>query len=365
MARALTVLQNATRAAGRSLRSGLGIILRTVAHRGRRLLWILAAIIMSCAIAIGAKAWLARTPDRNVDWEALTAIGTLSASMVAVTLAISGWLRSRKGGARLVSAWITEAYEPVVDADHYRRRVTLHVANEGDEPAYEVKVSVLYGSTGVELGPLSAPAIIAVLPPRRELNYDLSIAMLAHENSWHLRGSVTFRDPQGRRWHRDGTGVLHRASRSARWNSGIQDDHLAQLGRESLQNPLLLAIAFLEAVRTAKQPEDFVAPEAEGWQRVDWENLREEIANYQPTSMVAYPAPYIAQVKLVGDPKLHGKVAVGDSLRLDPETLMFLTLTYAPMRGWRVFSIGGTIAPEEIKFPRGTFEVSWDGAVFE
>ncbi|HEY0240703.1 MAG TPA: hypothetical protein VGC37_18900 [Friedmanniella sp.] len=56
-------------------------------------------------------------------WDVLTAVGTLGATLVALWLAVAGWLRDRTAGARLVSAWVTDDYLPVAHEGHYLRRV--------------------------------------------------------------------------------------------------------------------------------------------------------------------------------------------------------------------------------------------------
>jgi len=93
-----------------------------------------------------------------------------------------------------------------------------------------------------------------------------------------------------------------------------------------------------------------LAPEAPGWAGVDWENLRSELADFQPTSMVDYPAPRIARIKLSGDKSLQGKRVEGNGKPLELGIYMFMTLTLDPHRGWRIFGVGGSVPPDAIFF---------------
>ena len=338
-------------------------------HDTRR--WTRAARVAAAVVALGvvaAAAWVAVRslhPTVTVDapssvWDALTAVGTVGATVIALGLAVVGWWRGRTSGARLVSAWVTDDYEPVVQDDHYRRRVILHVANESDEPAFDAHVSVIVGASAVPLGPLSAPSPIAVLPPRRELTFDLSVPLLAHDNSWNPRAIVSFGDRAGRRWIRDENGALRRTSRRSGWSTKAAANRDLQLGNATLDNPMRVAMGFLAGLREGDgvDLENFgamLAPEASGWVDVDWVELRAKTMDFQPTSMVDFPAPYIARVKLSGAGTLQGKTVVSDDSVTLPGPMMFLTLTYAPDRGWRVFGIGDTVAPARILFPKGTF----------
>src|SRR5665648_107231 len=59
-------------------------------------------------------------------WEVLTALGTVSATAVAVYLAWATWRQRRDAVARLVSAWVTEDYLPQASSSTYHRIVTVH-----------------------------------------------------------------------------------------------------------------------------------------------------------------------------------------------------------------------------------------------
>jgi hypothetical protein len=335
----------------------------------------IAAVVVAFVIVAAVAGIAARSLDIDVTvdarangWDVLTAIGTLGATAIALWLAVAAWLRGRSSGARLVSAWVTDSYQPTTNGgDHYRRDVVLHVANESDEPVFDAHVIVIVGAVAVPLGSLSAPSPIAVLPPRRELTFDLSTAMRAYEDTWNPRATVSFGDRTGRRWIRDEDGTLRRASWRARWVTPKDASHERQMGTLTLENPMFVALAFLNGLREGDtaDPENFnlaLAPEANGWAEVDWEKLRQETMDFQPTSMVDYPAPYVARVKLSGDTTLQGKTVMSDDRVRLTGPIMFLTLVFSPDRGWRVFGVGNTVPPDRILFPEGTFGGGFDGS---
>lgn len=288
-------------------------------------------------------------------WSVLTAIGTIGATVVAILLALRGWLQEKDATARLVSAWITDEYLPREDGSSYRRAVHLYVANESNEPVFNAMVHVHVGLEETPLGPLAAPSPISVIPPRRELQFDISVPLLAHEFSWTPKAALTFSDPEGRRWFRSLNGELQNVSRRRhRWSRRSDFEDLRQLGdQQNLFNPMLVALIFLSALREETKPAEFsviLAKEAPGWAEVDWNELRAELAGYQPTSMVDYPAPRIARIKLSGDKSLEGKRVEGRGKPLALQNYMFLTLTLDPHSGWKVFGLGGHVAPDKIYF---------------
>lgn len=289
-------------------------------------------------------------------WTVLTAFGTVGATLVALALAVRAWVGDRKSTARLVSVWVTDDYQPRESGSSYRRVVKLHIANESNEPVFDAMVNVHISRHQTPLGPLSAPAPIAVLPPRRELVYDISVPLLAHENTWQPRATLEYSDARGHRWLRDLEGGLRDLRKSKMgWSKTAQEGDVRQLGREdTLFNPMLVAKCFLGLLRDEDvDPEEFavlLAPEAVGWQTADWASLRASLASYQPTSMVDYPASRIARVKLSGDSSLEGKTVQGHGSPLELHNLMFMTLVLNPRAGWRVFGVGDHLPPEAIFF---------------
>lgn len=289
-------------------------------------------------------------------WSILTAIGTIGATFVAVGLAFRGWRQEKDATARLVAAWVTDKFEPRSDGSSYRRTTHVHIANEANEPVFSAKLNVHIGRGQTSIGPLGAPSVISVVPPRRELVFDISTPLLAHGDSWDPTVTLTFNDPKGRRWLRQSDGVLRDVSgKKSRWSKQIKDIDEQQLGdTQSLFNPMMFALAFLAGLRDPKTPSSELAvllsPGAGGWADVDWDQLRHELENYQPTTMVDYPVPRIARIKLSGDKNLEGRQVEGDGTGLELSDYMFMTLTLDPQLGWRVFSVGGSIPLDAINF---------------
>lgn len=286
-------------------------------------------------------------------WTVLTALGTVGATLVAVVLALRAALRDKAVTARVVAAWVTDDYQPHSDGSSYRRTTHVHIANEGDEPVFDARVNVVIGRDQTPIGPLSVPMPISVLPPRRELVFDISTPLLAHTDSWNPRALLYFTDPKGRRWVRDSDGGLRDVSREkARWSELGEADE-KQLGdTQSVLNPMMIAFAFLAGLRDLgmawEEMQVVLDPLASGWSETDWDQLRSELENYQPTSMVDYPAPRIARIKLSGDVSLEGRRVEGEGLEL-PD-YKFMTLTLTPKLGWRVFSVGSSVPPDAIDF---------------
>lgn len=287
-------------------------------------------------------------------WTVLTAVGTVGATLVAVALALRAALQDKAATARVVAAWVTDDYQPRSDGSSYHRTTHVHIANEGNEPVFDARVNIVIGRDQTPIGPLSVPMPISVLPPRRELVFDISTPLLAHSDSWSPRATLYFTDPKGRRWIREADGHLRDASRDkARWSEGGEDLDEKQLGdTQSVLNPMMIAFAFLAGLRdlqtTPAEMQVVLDPVAGGWSDTDWGQLRSELENYQPTSMVDYPAPRIARIKLSGDVSLEGRRVEGEGLEL-PD-YMFMTLTLTPERGWRVFSVGNSVPPDAIDF---------------
>lgn len=308
-------------------------------------------IVAAVAILIAIKA-LPGTTNWDI-WTVFTAVGTVGATLVAVMLAWRGLRRDRDATARVVAAWVSDEFEPRADGSSYHRIVKVHIANEGDEPVFDASAGVLVGSFKTPLGPLSVPPVVSVIPPRRELVYDISVPLLAHGGAWNPLVELWFADPKGRRWHRDSIGALSEVTgQKAKWSEPVVELDEAQLGDQSLLNPMTIALAFLAGLQDEGTSADnlkvLLAPEAVGWHAADWIQIRAELARYQPTSMVAYPAPRIARIKLSGDQSLQGRVALGERMQLSD--YKFLTLTMSPQRGWRVFSVGDAVPPEAIYF---------------
>jgi hypothetical protein len=320
-----------------------------------QVLWLIVLVLAAIALVlvlVNALPW-SLTCDL---WTVLTTVGTVGATLVALVLALRAWTQEKDATARFVSAWVTDEYQPRSDGSSYKRVAHLHVANESNEPVFNAMVNVHIGRDLTPIGPLAAPAPISVIPQRRELIFDISVPLLAHADSWYPKAALTFTDPKGRHWLRGVNGELQDVSRQGlRWSkkSGPGDER--QLGnQESLFNPMLIALTFLSGLRDDKTEIDdlrvLLAPEASDWDKADWDSLRSELADFQPTSMVDYPAPRIARVKLSGDKTLGGKSVQGNGKPLELDVYMFMTLTLDPQQGWRVFGVGANVPPDAIYF---------------
>ena len=289
-------------------------------------------------------------------WTVLTAIGTIGATIVALALALRSWFSERDATARVISAWVADEYRPRDDGVSYIRDATLHVANESDEPVFNAFINVHIGRDAIPIGPLAAPFPISVIPAHRELVFDISVPLLAHSGAWSPRAELTFVDPRGRRWFRGLNGEVQDVSHQGMsWSRepGHQDER--QLGaQDSPFNPMFVALTFLGSLQVEGMKEEdlrlLLAPEAAGWTDVNWDQLRSELANFNPTSMVDYPAPRIARVKLSGDKSLEGMTVEGFGTPLELGNSMFMTLILDPRSGWRIFEVGESVSPDQIYF---------------
>ena len=95
-----------------------------------------------------------------------------------------------------------------------------------------------------------------------------------------------------------------------------------------------------------------ISPQATGWEKVDWDELKRDYGNCVPTSNVRFPAPHVAVILLVADESLQGRKAEGRGMTINAAAAV--TLTFSQEQGWRVFGIGGRVLPEDIPFPEGT-----------
>ena len=344
--------RKAHRAAGRVQRQGSLIRIRDA-------LAIVALVVLSLAGLSFIVTFLPWTVNWEL-WNVMIAFGTIGATIVAVLLAARAIRKERDSTARVVAAWISDHYEPRADGSSYQRSVHVHVANEGGEPVFDARVNVLIGRGQTPIGPLSVPLPISVVPPRRELVYDISVPLRAHEDSWNPRVVLYFTDSKGRRWLRESSGELRDFSRDkAQWSGVLDAVDPVQVGDlNSVLNPMTIAVMFLNCLRSGEFSRDLqeviLAPDAPGWADVDWERLRVDLERYQPATFVDYPAPRIARVKLSGDPTLEGRRVEGEGMELSD--YRFLTLVLRPEFGWRIFSVGAGLQPTDIYFDGSLLE---------
>ncbi|QDP94789.1 hypothetical protein FOE78_01635 [Microlunatus elymi] len=309
-------------------------------------------------------------------WEALSAIGTVLAVLVSVAVAIREVARARaaesalederrqrlaeqrRGIAALVTAWAESQYEPSPDGTHYVRRVIAHVANESTEPAFNLNVVLAYGSPLIQLGPLSIPVPIHVLPARQARSWDVSPGFAAHSTGvgqvpTDPIASISFEDSRGVAWTRGYDGKLQEGGGHQAISPDSETGE-AQIGPlDSPFNPIAVVTAFhsaLESATTVQDLKPLLSPTATGWSALTNEELvalRDEHAAYGLAAHVWYPTPRIAYVRLIHDDDIE-RARKGDSARALVVTLVFLV-----GKGWRVFSSGGAVTePDWIKFPR-------------
>ncbi len=340
-----------------------------------------------------AQELLAQTPPpaapapAAVPWQTtMAAIGTVSSAALAAAVAVVASRRERKARqerdklsndqaaaehrrpASLVSAWVNEDYLPNPDGQTYMRGAAVHIANEGDQPVFDVSALVGVGFKTRSIGPLAVPNRIPVLPPRRELVWDITLPLLAHPDTESPCAALTFTDSAGASWTRHFDGSLEEVTgKQAQLIEPEERDlqkALAQLGDlNEPYNPMTVAFAFVEQLQkpagefNLDEFSDTLAPEAPGWQRLtveDVDRLRDELIDYSFGTMPFYAVPHVAYVKLIHDPSQTLKVVAGKG-SLDLPGVKHLTLTFAEGRGWRVFGVGDVRVPvERILFPPGT-----------
>lgn len=334
-------------------------------------------------------------------WDALSAIGTVAAVLVALGLAFVERSRARRAeralaaerernaqaaaraSAALVSAWVEARALPGIGDDHYERRATLWVANESDRPAHDVAVSVgVDGPAGewIPLGPLAAPLPIPVVPARSRQSWDitwpLSAATPDYVGGTSLntpRVAIAFSDPSGARWARGFDMELRQAEGAGDvdlFDVNPEAGHLQVGDLNDPRNPLLTAVAFLDAFSDPDNPDLALAellmdPRAPGWRK-------DKADGYATVSSILaavgglgahvhYPAPRVAYVKAVPEKVARQRVEHRGEVEL--EGAVILTLRWLRGVGWRVFSAGaaGTTV-DRVWFPEGDLSLDPRGA---
>ena len=113
---------------------------------------------------------------------ALSALGTIGAVVVALAFGVAESHRATRAVREtaalraeqrererlrtpsLVAGWVTDNYVDDPLNSVYVRKVTAHVANESDDPVYNVTVNVQFGNPPTVVGPLAVPLPIPVVP---------------------------------------------------------------------------------------------------------------------------------------------------------------------------------------------------------
>lgn len=307
------------------------------------------------------------SPENYDFWTSVGTVGAvvvallvaLTQATVAIVISIRRNLLARRKVASLVSAWLEHVYLPSEEGTYYRRSVTLRVANESDEPVFNVEVTCgIETEDGViRVGPLAAPRVIPILPPKREFVYDVTMGMLgfgqfAQESFRGLVAEVGFRDHQDGLWLRDFSGKLGKFSRHSKSSLVEANDDIsfAQAGPvEHPYNPLGTVLAFTAAAGdgdvNAQEFRGLLASHAPGWGEVSEEDLR-QVRKVLTTANLAlhvwYPTPRIAYVRLIDSQVIdHSRQAA-----------TVLTLVWRNNLGWRFFGVGPYL-PWDIGFDEG------------
>ncbi|WP_146081904.1 hypothetical protein [Pseudoclavibacter sp. Z016] len=323
-------------------------------------------------------------------WDALSAVGTVSAVAVALLLSLLERHRARRAEraldamretqaerleqstAAMVSAWIEIKPTPARDGRSYDRVAIAHVQNQSDRPVFNLNACVALKNAAdrwTPLGSMSIPMPIPTLAARSSQTWDLTGPLRAWSYSLNdLAGHPTigfsFTDLNGIRWTRDFDSKLDRqgsAGDAALYM--IDDDHaqeqLGDLGDPL--NPFAILITFRAALSRAPEeggPDLSTArlaldPAAGGWKAIHDTQLLElatSLSGLGVAAHVHYPAPRIAYIKMLSDEATHLKVTSPGYVEV-PMTIV--TLRFASEVGWRIFSIGPLTPVDRIEFPEG------------
>jgi hypothetical protein len=312
-------------------------------------------------------------------------MGTLLALATSVAFAIISGNRARRDRDELialrkaddakerlvvsgrVAAWITDTYDPDLARNSYKRTVILLVANESDEPVFNATTIMYLGDGTRMIGPLGTPTPIPVIPPHRELTWDISAGIAAYPHNTNPLVQLAFSDSKSRRWLRGVDGTLTESTGADVFHYASEDLERAeaQLGEFDLyRNPMSVAHAF--AVALWVDPKHFnldvflalLDEEANGW-KGPWDDtrvqqLQEQLSKYNNLATLAwYATPKVAYARLFSDGALNQVTKAGTGFTVEG---LIITLVHHNTNGWRVFGVGPQyFRPDEIKFPDGEF----------
>lgn len=349
--------------------------------------WPMIVLTIFVTLVIAALMLIAYRDDRNEVlganvWDVLTALGTLFAVIVAVGVAVveasrnrqaQATLRSRdaaqalvdrrREASRVVGA-VEQVYMPSDDRTTYVRKATLTLANDSDEPIFDVYVQVAKDFPPVPVGPLSAPERMPVVPARTQRVWDISLPMLAVSETFTVLGSpptvsVEFMDSRGVRWARGFDGVLVEATIEPRPVLNDAADGEKQLGDlTNFFNPMLTALVFLEMLKQdpLPSPEEFrpiLSPTARAWTEMPserWAGIAESVRSHGLAAHAWYPARQVARVRTVADTSAGQIVNPGETVYPQGKVI---TLLFEPGLGWRVWGIGYAMEPDWFQFSNG------------
>ena len=323
-------------------------------------------------------------------WDALSAIGTVGAVVVALLLAWFERRRARRSErelevqrrgqlevgrravAEMVSAWVEITMVSSSTGDHYVRRATLHVDNQSNEPVYNASVCV--GIPGeaqdwIPVGALAAPLPLPVVAARSGQTWDITLPLMACSSdigglSQHASAALAFSDPSGQRWVRSFDGHLRRSSEGDASLFDLDPSHgELQMGDvENLFNPVPLVVAFLAGISSPKREDQELAkslldPEEDAWARMtpnEWVELSRRLASLGVAAHVQYPAPRVAYVKALTDEAANTRRQGGAGYVTVP--VQVFTLRFIKNLGWRIFAIGAAVRADAIHFPERDLE---------
>lgn len=320
-------------------------------------------------------------------WDALSAIGTVGAVVVALGLAWAERKRARRAekaleaertdhrasleenSAAMVSAWVEMTPVPSADGVYYERHAVVHVANESDRPVYNANVCVgIQNELGrwTPVGQLAVPLPLPVLASRSRQTWDITLPLLACSMDLgnfvsNPTAAIAFSDHSGQRWMRNFDLALTRQSGdSGSALFAIDQVHgEEQIGQlDNPFNPIGVVVLFLKALSRDEGPDLGLAkglldPSAKGWARMgddEWADAAQRWGTLGVAAHVHYPAPRIAYVKTLTDDAAEQRVD-GPGYVEVPMTLF--TLRYIRGVGWRIFSVGWATRADMIAFPEG------------
>ena len=136
-----------------------------------------------------------------MNWEAIGAVATAGAALVALAVYLPTISQARRRQAEQVSAWL----ELVRDGDR-EGKFDAVLRNGSDEPLYDV--SSLHVRPGIK-APRPYFFVAEVLPPHSEMRTATDIPIAFPGIDAYRKLDIQFRDAAGRHWIRR-NGRLHR-----------------------------------------------------------------------------------------------------------------------------------------------------------
>ena len=314
--------------------------------------------------------------------EIFTAVGTLSAAIIALILGFGqraiaikaqqdlqnqydedlvrqaqAKAEKKERTSKLISAWVEDEYERQPNGN-FLRKATLKLSNQSDEAVRRVTLGVLLGD--VNIGHLSAPENLALLPSREVLEWDITVALAAYEFDYSTSVAVMFTDSSECRWLRNGAGVISEITGKAVTHFPVTSSQERNLVvrrgiQDAMVNPLHVVEAFLYEMHNNHQESSWVImldPYAKGWTTPGVQDeipkLRDAISkNPNLGTFVTYSADNVAYVRLFPE-QFVGATSTGDVPIEIP--VLWISLVFREQIGWKIFSVGERTPPHRILF---------------